>query len=143
MQTANMKRRTNRDAHEYLRDMVRAYVNAAIWCGHVYESEEDEREGTNAIPMDDYGYSEDDCAFSTWKRAVSDCRDFIEASAHIVHDWDASQFGHDFYLTRCGHGAGFWDRGKGEAGERLTDLCRPYGSADLWADPTDSKLYWI
>ena len=129
--------------HQYLRDMVRAYVNCAIWCGHVYESEEDEREGANAVPMDDYGYSEDDCAFNTWKRAVSDCRNFLEASAHIAHNWDAPQFGHDFYLTRCGHGAGFWDRGKGEAGERLTDLCRPYGSVDLWVDPTDSKLYWI
>jgi hypothetical protein len=129
--------------HQYLRGMVRAYVNCAIWCGHVYESEEDEREGVSAFPMDDYGYSEDDCAFSAWKRAVSDCRNFLEASADISHDWDASQFGHDFYLTRCGHGAGFWDRGKGEVGERLTDLCRPYGSVDLWVDPTDSKLYWI
>ena len=142
MQTANMKRRTNRDAHQYLRAMVRAYVNCAIWCGHYYETEADMEDG-NPIPLDDAGYSEDDCAFSTWKRAVSDCRDFFEAAADISHDWDASQFGHDFYLTRCGHGAGFWDRGKGEAGERLTDLCRPYGSGDLWADPTDSKLYWM
>ena len=127
--------------HEYLRDMVRAYVNCAIWCGHVYESGEDEREGTNAFPMDDYGYSEDDCAFSAWKRAVSDCRNFLEASADISHDWDASQFGHDFYLTRCRHGAGFWDRGKGAAGDQLTELCRPYGSADLYVGD-DGRLYW-
>lgn len=140
MQTANMGRRTNRDAHQYLRDMVRAYVNCAIWLGHVYESEEDEREGTNAVPTDEV-YSEDDCAFSTWKCAVADCRDFIEASAHITHDWDASQFGHDFYLTRCRHGAGFWDRGKGAAGDQLTELCRPYGSADLYAGD-DGRLYW-
>ena len=126
--------------HQYLRGMVRAYVNCAIWCGHYYESEDDEREGINAIPMDEV-YSEDDCAFSAWKRAVSDCRDFLEASADISHDWDASQFGHDFYLTRCRHGAGFWDRGKGDAGEQLTDLCRPYGSADLYAGD-DGRLYW-
>ena len=125
--------------HEYLRDMVRAYVNCAIWCGHYYETPEDEMEGTNALPLGDR-YSEDDCSFSTWKRAVSDCPDFIEASAHILHDWDASQFGHDFYLTRCGHGVGFWDRGKGAAGKQLTELCRPYDSADLFAD--DGRLYW-
>ena len=126
--------------HDYLRGMVRAYIGCAIWCGHYYETPEDEIEGTNAQPLDDL-YSEDDCAFSTWKRAVSDCRDFLEAAADISHDWDASQFGHDFYLTRCGHGAGFWDRGKGAAGEQLTDLCRPYGSADLYAGD-DGRLYW-
>lgn len=31
--------------------------------------------------------------------------------------------GHDFWLTRNGHGAGFWDRGLGDAGEALTKAC--------------------
>lgn len=36
--------------------------------------------------------------------------------------------GHDFYLTRNGHGAGFWDGDYEKAkGQRLTDACRPYG----------------
>lgn len=38
--------------------------------------------------------------------------------------------GHDFWLTRNGHGAGFWDRGMGQLGEDLTAACKPYGSAD-------------
>lgn len=28
--------------------------------------------------------------------------------------------GHDFWLTRAGHGVGFWDRGLGALGDRLT-----------------------
>lgn len=129
--------------HDYLRDMVRGYLECAVWCGHVYESEEDEREGRNSCSMDSAGYSIDDCPYSTVKAAVRDCRDFLELTAGISHPWwTAEQFGHDFYLTRCRHGAGFWDRGQGETGERLTDLCRGYGSADLFADREAGRLYW-
>lgn len=31
--------------------------------------------------------------------------------------------GHDLWLTRNGHGAGFWDRGLGELGKRLASYC--------------------
>lgn len=34
------------------------------------------------------------------------------------------QIGHDYVLTTAGHGAGFWDRGYGEAGDRLTEACK-------------------
>lgn len=44
------------------------------------------------------------------------------------------QIGHDFMLTRNGHGAGFWDRGLGEVGDYLTANCRPYGEWGLEAD---------
>jgi hypothetical protein len=35
-----------------------------------------------------------------------------------------NQAGIDYYLTRNGHGAGFWDRGLGDLGDRLSDACR-------------------
>lgn len=31
--------------------------------------------------------------------------------------------GHDLYLTSAEHGVGFWDRGLGELGDKLSDLC--------------------
>lgn len=34
-----------------------------------------------------------------------------------------SYAGHDLYLTAVGHGTGFWDRGLGELGDRLTTAC--------------------
>jgi hypothetical protein len=48
------------------------------------------------------------------------------------------QNGHDFMLTRAGHGAGFWDRGcPKEIGEALTKAChrvRSEGHAYLCDD---------
>jgi hypothetical protein len=70
------------------------------------------------------------------KGAASDCADFQEANATDLEAYyeitgrDAESAGHDFYLTRCGHGAGFWDRGAGEAGDRLADAARVYGNVD-------------
>jgi hypothetical protein len=38
-------------------------------------------------------------------------------------EWtESAQIGHDLWLTQNGHGAGFWDRGCGEAGENLSRL---------------------
>lgn len=34
-----------------------------------------------------------------------------------------ARIGHDYVLTTGHHGAGFWDRGYGEAGDRLTEAC--------------------
>lgn len=34
-----------------------------------------------------------------------------------------SLFGHDFILSSNGHGAGFWDRGAGDLGRRISDMC--------------------
>ena len=45
---------------------------------------------------------------------------------------EPERIGHDFYLTRNRHGAGFWDRGLGELGDRLTELSDPYGESDLY-----------
>lgn len=46
-------------------------------------------------------------------------------------DWAAECIGHDFILTRNHHGAGFWDRGLGDLGDRLTKASDPYGTIDL------------
>ena len=48
--------------------------------------------------------------------------------------------GHDFWLTRNGHGAGFWDRGLGEVGDRLTAAAKVYSATDLYVGD-DGKLY--
>ena len=68
--------------------------------------------------------------FDETSRALiaAEIADFISANSDDLDGLDYSQIGHDFILTRNGHGAGFWDRGLGERGERLTAACKPYGN---------------
>lgn len=40
----------------------------------------------------------------------SDARQFWERCKHLIDPYAIEQAGHDFWLTRNGHGAGFWDR---------------------------------
>ena len=70
----------------------------------------------------------------------SDCRDFFDANradlrvAHLSGlSW--SRLGHDFYLTRNRHGAGFWDeKSRGAeadaALDRLTSAAHVYRSTE-------------
>lgn len=44
-------------------------------------------------------------------RSYQACADFILATEELgVKDFDWVQAGHDLWLTRNGHGTGFWDR---------------------------------
>lgn len=65
-------------------------------------------------------------------RAYIDCRNFLYATReHGEHD--LPQMGHDLWLTRNRHGAGFWDRpgiyGTANA-EFFTRLCEAMGEHD-------------
>lgn len=44
----------------------------------------------------------------------------------------AAQAGHDLILTANGHGTGFWDRGHGAIGERLSDAARKLGPVEAY-----------
>lgn len=48
-------------------------------------------------------------------------------------------FGHDLALTRNGHGAGFWDRGLGDAGRSLTTWAETFGELRVFDDFTPEK----
>lgn len=44
----------------------------------------------------------------------------------------AEQAGHDFWLTQNHHGAGFWDRGYGKIGDKLTERAQSYCNVELY-----------
>ena len=67
-------------------------------------------------------------------KALNDCAAFYRAITQNVRGFlpelDWSRVGHDFWLTRNGHGAGFWDRTDclpEEARDRLTAAAERYG----------------
>ncbi len=103
-----------------LEQFVSAYIACALW------SSVDE----NCEPLD--LYSPDDIDPQTLEVMRSDCKDFIESNADLLKGLDPEQCGHDFWLTRNRHGAGFWDRGLGDVGQQLTEACRPYGEFNLY-----------
>lgn len=105
-----------------------AYVECALW------SSSDDADK----PLD-ANYDIDDIDPKALEQMKADCKDFIESNAELLEGLMPEQCGHDFWLTRNGHGAGFWDRGLDEVGDKLTDACKPYGTVDLYVH--EGKVY--
>lgn len=60
------------------------------------------------LDPDDAGYAVEDMSDEARRACTEDCRKFWhDMRGFIAHGPDRA--GHDFYLTRCGHGCGFWD----------------------------------
>ncbi len=106
-----------------------AYLVAALWSS----TQE------NGEPLDE-DYDIDDIAPETLTSMVHDCANFQRDNEELMAELDSSQCGHDFWLTRCGHGAGFWDRGYGDLGDKLTDAAQTYGNVDLYIGD-DNLIY--
>lgn len=106
--------------------MTIAYVECALWAGLDWSREH----YGNPPPLDD-NYDAGDVAPSAVAEIRAECEAFAYANAIDLHGLDAGQCGHDFYLTRNHHGVGFWDRGYGEIGDRLTEAANAYGPANL------------
>ena len=116
---------------------TQAYVDAALW-----SSTDDDDE-----PLDK-NYNVDNITTDTIKKMKADCQKFQEEAGKLYSDggWDDSQAGHDFWLTRNGHGAGFWDRTEKEgydktAGKKLTDMAKEYGEFDLLVDKENETIH--
>jgi hypothetical protein len=110
---------------------LRAYLEAALW-----SSSDDNGEPFDATD------TIDDFSWHAMEQASEDCRRFRQDNADDLTEWDdISQAGHDFWLTRNRHGAGFWDRGRGDLGDRLTEAAYLYPEVDL-SRGDDGRLYF-
>jgi hypothetical protein len=76
---------------------------------------------------------------------AADCKAFQTDNAELLeHAGNDEQNGHDFWLTRNRHGAGYWDRGyHGQIGRQLTDASHPYGESDLYVWRKKVYLYGV
>lgn len=64
-----------------------------------------------------------------------DCADFIAQAGADLPEYTqrtGRTGGYDFWLTRNGHGAGFWDRGLDALGDRLSAIAEQMGGRDLY-----------
>jgi hypothetical protein len=127
-------------------DMTRGYLVCALW------SSNDESDPSGGRPLDE-NYNIEDFSVEAVTKATNDCaafrdqmislddREAYDAAMDRPGEWSgAEHMGHDFWLTRNGHGAGFWDRGLGELGERLSQLARTFGECDAYVGD-DGRIY--
>lgn len=113
---------------------LHSYLECALWSSVDEEGE----------PMDD-NYGVDDCSKEFINASRDDVDNFYDYCEQVCPkaleayknmfgvEWH-NQFGHDFWLTRNGHGAGFWDRGLGEHGNVLTRAAKTFSSVDLYVN---------
>ncbi|MFC3724458.1 hypothetical protein [Neoaquamicrobium sediminum] len=119
----------------------RAYVGAALW------STNDESDESGGEPLD---RNHDISDLSPWtaQAMLRDCAAFYVANSEHIHcdgaplsrefegsiaAREAAMAGHDFWLTRCGHGAGFWDGDWPEpAASALDKAAEAFGNVDLY-----------
>jgi hypothetical protein len=93
----------------------------------------------NGSPLDESGLDFSDRA----RRAIAqDVANFMQFEHVKVYAFELSeaQIGHDFILTRNYHGVGFWDRGLGDAGERLTDVAHSFGEVHAYINWANRSL---
>jgi len=130
------------DDYVTLRDMQQGYSECMVWANCYVDDPE-----TGELQPLEYGSGDNSSEAREYVEMLtpetrevldSDCLAFLGAELEdclkYLESRTASDFGHDFALTRNGHGAGFWDRGLGELGERLSRAARVYGESHLWMD---------
>ena len=126
------------------RDFFTGYLVCALWSSH------DNADEGGGEPMD-ANYDLTCIAFRSLLEMARECKDFMTTQAEPLAryaekmsdrgEWTAMErAGHDFWLTKNGHGAGFWGRGLGQLGRELTDASKVYGSTDLYVGD-DGKVY--
>lgn len=128
------------------KDPVRAYIQTALWS----TSDMDSDGGDNL----DANYSYDDVSPKSISRAKKDLGDFIKKVKQAgllelyLEDFDYSQLAHDFWLTRNGHGAGFWDRSYSndapdgnDLGKAITQIAKQFQEIDGYVGD-DGMVYF-
>ena len=112
---------------------LEAYVVAALWSS----TDESTPEGGDFL---DENYGLEDLAPKTVAEMEADCARFRAENAPDIAG-RVEQAGHDFWLTRNRHGAGFWDGDwSEEAGDRLTEACKKYPEVNLYVGD-DGLIY--
>lgn len=125
-------------------EFTRGFLETALW------SSTDESREDGGDPLDE-NYSISDFDPESLERLAADCQRFQEENADdLAAVYEAgvkadgsmeARAGHDFWLTRCGHGTGFWDGDYPEPqATRLTEASEKFGTVDLYIG-ADGQIY--
>jgi hypothetical protein len=131
-------------------DVLTGYMECALWSESIGEDfaaqwarEKDEDEPAPDTGMDSFGFERDSIAPEAIASMREDVEAFLadESLSPALAFWGSEHgdraIGHDFWLTRNRHGAGFWDRWSSGTrgyhfGRALTDAAHPFGESHLY-----------
>lgn len=108
---------------------IRSYLETALWSSTMMPENDD----VSDLSYFSHGCDVNDCSLETIIGAKRDCDGFRESNdvdLDATGD-DDGRNGHNFWLSRNGHGAGFFDRCD-EVGTRLQDAARAFGEVNLY-----------
>lgn len=110
-------------SEDRINEVLDNYMIAALWSSTDMDTDE---------PLD-ANYSVSDIAPNTKIQMYKDVKKFMEDNLDAIEESGSSdeQLGHDLWLSRNGHGAGFFDRGYGDVGDKLQDAASDMKGADL------------
>lgn len=109
-----------------LDEFTRSYAACALWSSNDNSDPE-----TGGEPMD-RNYDIDDIEDETLWDMVDDCANFRQQHAGLLEQSGLSddRAGFCFWLSRCGHGSGFFDEGT-EVDDELQEAAEVFGNVDL------------
>ena len=111
---------------------TRGYIDCALWASS------GEHGGAS---FEQQGYTYRDLADVCARQMIKDCKLFQAEGAPDLADKDDEESGRNFWLSRNRSGSGFWDRGYGPSGDRLTRIAYGFGTADLYLDEDSGEIY--
>jgi hypothetical protein len=117
-----------------LDEFTRAYIEALLWSS----TDDDD------CPLDK-NYDVSDFDDDTLAAIIADCAEFRAENAKLIEraeEYDSDEgMGHDYWLTRNGHGAGYWDGDYPDAiGDALTLAAKARGERWPYVGD-DGKIY--
>lgn len=125
-----------------LETFLSAYIEAAL-----FTCSDESKDGGTCL---DKNYSREDIAEQALIIMRADSKSFLEKFESRIETSDVrlpggcsrwEYAGHDFWLTRCEHGAGFWDGDwPGGIAAAMTAYCKKIGNTDLYLGD-DGKIY--
>lgn len=116
-------------ADNRLERFLGAYIVAALW-----SSLDD-----NGDPLD-ANYGREEISPDTLKEFRDDCAEFLRRAGELIGG-RIEQAAYDFWLTRNGHGCGFWEETDWpENGEQLAKIAGEFAEINLYIGD-DGKVY--
>lgn len=115
-----------RDKDTLVEEMLMAYLECAVWAD---KPDEEDWAGAEFAP-------------EAINNARFECTAFLKLANWAIEGWGMKELGHNFWLTRNHHGAGFWDSDSGTEAQRkeLTNISHVFRETDVFLGD-DGKLY--